>query len=71
MCYFVTFKVDARFVAAVEAENPEKAIAEAKLRFYDADCGEFEDIQGEETTVEDENGNYVWERRGPTRNKST
>ena len=62
MTYYVTFKVDARFVAAVEAENIEAALQEAKMRFYDADFGEAENIDGEAIIAEDEEGNFVYEK---------
>ena len=62
MEYYVTFKVDARFVAQVEANSVAQAIAEARERFIDADFGEAQDIDGEEIIVEDEHGDFVWEK---------
>ena len=62
MKYFVTFKVDARYVAEVEAENLEDAKRKATESFSDADFGAAEDINGEEIIVEDADGNYVWEK---------
>lgn len=62
MKYNVTFKVDARYVAEVEAENIEEARKKATDSFRDADFGGAEDVDGEEVIVEDEDGNYVWEK---------
>ena len=62
MKYYVTFAIDARYVAKVEADSPEEAIHNARDKFIDADFGEAEDIDGEEIIVEDNNGNYVWEK---------
>lgn len=62
MKYYVTFSIDARYIAKVEADSVEEAIDEARLRFYDADFGEAEDINGKELIVEDERGEFVWER---------
>lgn len=62
MKYYVTFKVDARYVAEVRAENIEDAIRKATECFQEADFGAAEDVDGEEIIVEDENGNYVWEK---------
>ena len=62
MKYYVTFKVDARYVAEVEAESIEEARREAAQSFSDADFGAAEDIDGEAIIVEDADGNYVWEK---------
>lgn len=50
MKYYVTYKIDARYIAEVEAENIEDAKKKA------------EDIDGEQIIVEDNNGDYVWEK---------
>ena len=60
--YYVTFKVESRFIAAVHAENIDTALKEAQGRFCDADFGEAEDIDGEPIIVEDQEGNFVWEK---------
>ena len=62
MRYCVTYKIDARFITVVEAENIEDAKKKAESKFCDADFGVAEDIDGEAIIVEDENGNYVWEK---------
>lgn len=62
MKYYVTYRIDARFVAEVEADSLEEARNKAEEKFSDADFGVAQDIDGEDIIVEDENGNYVWER---------
>ena len=62
MKYYVTYKVEARYVAEVEADSIEEAKEKAESEYIGADFGVAEDIQGEAIIVEDENGNYVWER---------
>ena len=58
--YYVTFKVESRFIAAVDAEDIHTALKEAQGRFSDADFGEAENIDGEPIVVEDEESNFVW-----------
>ena len=62
MKYCVTYKIDARYVAVVEADNLEEARKKADEEFCDADFGVAEDIDGEDIIVEDENGDFIWER---------
>lgn len=62
MKYYVTYKVEARYIAEVDAESLEEAMEKAESEYIDADFGAAEDIDGEKIIVEDENGNYVWER---------
>lgn len=62
MAYYVTYKVEARYIAKVEANNIKEALDKANNKYIDADFGEAEDIDGEAIIIEDENGNYVWER---------
>jgi phosphomannomutase len=62
MKYYVTYKIDARYVVEVEADNLEEARKKAEEEYIDADFGVAEDIDGEDIIVEDENGNYIWER---------
>ena len=59
---YVTYKVEARYIAEVEADNLEEARNKANENFFNANFGIAEDIDGEDIIVEDENGNYVWER---------
>lgn len=62
MKYYVTYKIEARYIAEVEANNLEEAVEKAESEYIDADFGAATDINGEKIIVEDENGNYVWER---------
>ena len=62
MTYYVTYKVEAQFVAPVDADSIEEAMKKAQGRFADADFGEAADIDGEPIIVEDENGDYLWEK---------
>ena len=62
MKYYVTHKLDARYIAEVEANSVEEALKKAECKYIDADFGAAEDIDGEAIIVEDENGNFVWER---------
>lgn len=62
MKYWVTYKVEARYIAEVEADDIEEAKKKAESEYIDADFGEAEDINGEPIMVENENGNYLWEK---------
>ena len=62
MKYYVTYKIDARYIAEVEAENIEEAKQKAEGKFLNADFGNTEVIDGEAIIVEDNNGDYVWEK---------
>lgn len=62
MKYYVTYKFEARYVAEVEADNLKEAMKKAEEEYLDADFGSAEDIDGEPIIVEDETGNYIWER---------
>lgn len=62
MDYYVTFKIEGRYVVGVRANSIEKAIELARDQYCDADFGELTDIEGEEIIVENENGNFVWEK---------
>lgn len=62
MKFYVTYKIEARYVAEVEAENIEEAKVKAESEYIDANFGVAADIEGEPIIVEDEKGNYVWER---------
>lgn len=60
--FYVTYKVESRYIASVEADSKETALKEAENKFQDADFGDAEDIEGEAIIIEDEDGNYVWEK---------
>lgn len=60
--YYVSYKVEAKYTAEVEAENLEDAKKKAESDFFDANFGEAFDIDGETIYVEDEEGNFLWEK---------
>ena len=62
MKYYITYKIEARYVTEVEADNLEQAMKKAESEYLDADFGEAEDIDSEMIAVEDEKGNFVWEK---------
>ena len=62
MKYYITYKIESRYVAEVEADNLEQAMKKAESEYLDADFGEAEDIDGEMIAVEDEKRNLVWEK---------
>lgn len=62
MRYWVSFKIEGRYVAAVEANNVNEAIEKAKDEYIDANFGELQDIDGEPIIIQDENDNFVWEK---------
>lgn len=62
MKYYVTYKVEARYIAEVEADSLKEAMEKAESEYIDADFGVAEDIDSEAIIVEDENGNYIWEK---------
>lgn len=62
MTYYVSYKIDARYIAEVEANSLEEAMQKAEENYIDADFGAAQDIDGEPIIVEDESGNFVWER---------
>lgn len=62
MKYYVTYRIDARYIAEVEADSLEEAKKKADEEWCDADFGAAQDIDGEPIIVEDENGNFVWEK---------
>lgn len=62
MKYYVTYRINARYVAEVTADSVEDARRKAQEDYLNADFGEASDIDGEDIIVEDENGNYLLER---------
>lgn len=60
--YWVTMKIDGRFIAKVFANDYEEARTLAKDKYEVADCGEITDISGECIIVEDKDGCIVWEK---------
>ena len=64
MKYYVKYAVKARYLAEVEADSLEAAMRLAEDKFFEANFGEAEDIDGDVIYVEDNDGNYVWETMG-------
>lgn len=60
--YWVTIKVDGRYVTQVVATSADEAKGLAESRFADADLGPLEVIGSECIIIEDANGNFVWEK---------
>ena len=63
--YYVTMKVEGRFIAKVLAETVKEAKELAVNEYENADFGKLEDIDGDCIIVEDTDGNYVWETGDP------
>ena len=63
--YFVNYKVEGRWTADVKADSIEEARKAAEEMFEEADFGELSDIgdcDTEAISIEDENGNFLWEK---------
>lgn len=59
--YYVTLKVDARYVAAVEGNSVDDAINKAKCEFVDCDLNSSEVVGSKVVVVKDESDNIVYE----------
>ena len=62
MKYYVKYRVEARYIAEVEADDVEDARKKADEAFSDADFGAAEDIDGEAIIIEDECENFLWKK---------
>ena len=62
MKYYISFAVEGRYTAEVEADSYYNAKKKAEQEFSNVDFGELSDVDGEAIIVENENGNYVWEK---------
>ena len=63
MKYYVTYRIDARYIAEVDANSLEEAFEKADDEYCEADFGVAEEIVGEEIIlIEDEQGNFIYER---------
>ena len=63
--YYVRYHFNARFTAEVKNDNDfdrDEIIKKADESYIEADFGEAEDIDGEAAVIENENGNYLWEK---------
>lgn len=59
---YVTMKVEGRFVVEVDTDNIEEAKKLANEAFMEANFGELSDIDAEAIIVENEEGDYIWEK---------
>lgn len=60
--YYVTYKVDGRYVAKVRAASVDDAKKLAETAYCNADFGEATDIDGQPIIIENDSGEYVWEK---------
>ena len=63
--YYVTMKVEGRFIAKVLAETIKEAKERAISEYRNADFGKLEDIGGNCIIVEDIHGDFLWETGDP------
>lgn len=63
--YYVTMKVEGRFIAKVLAETVKEAKELAISEYENADFGKLEDIDGDCITVENAHGDFLWETGDP------
>lgn len=62
---FVTYRIEGRYTAEVEAGSLEEARKKAEEAYYNADFGELHDVgdcNTEQIYATDANGNFVWEK---------
>lgn len=60
--YWVTIKVDGRYVTQVMATSVDEANGLAESRFADVNLDPLEVVGSECIIIEDDKGNYVWEK---------
>ena len=61
--FYVTFKIDARYVSGVYVNDVDEALKEAKEAFSNANLGSLTDIVAfEPVKVKNKAGDYVWEK---------
>jgi len=62
--FYVTYRIEGRYVAKVLAKDLEEALDKAEDKYCLADFGVLPDeyIDGEPIIVEDQDGNFVWEK---------
>lgn len=63
--YYVTMKVEGRFIVKVLAETIKEAKELAISEYENADFGKLEDIDGNCVTIEDTHGDFLWETGDP------
>lgn len=63
--FYVTYKVEGRYIAEVKADSLEEARKEAEFEYENADFGELEDIGAcgntKQICAETEHGDIIWE----------
>ena len=59
---YVTMKVEGRFIVEVDTNDVQKAKELASEIYSDANFGELSDIDAETINVQDENGNFLFEK---------
>lgn len=60
--YYVTLRVEARYITKVEANDIDEAKQLAMDNWIGADIGDLEDTTGEVVVIEDETGDYIYEK---------
>lgn len=60
--YYVTLRVEARYITKVEANDIDEAKQLAMGNWIGADIGDLEDTTGEVVVIEDETGDYIYEK---------
>lgn len=68
MIYYVTYAINAVYVAEVNANSLEEAKKEADATYRAADLGELQHIKNEPIMVEDGRGECIWEKETSNRN---
>ena len=62
MTYYITFKVEGRYVAPVEADSLEQAKKLGEQEMWVANLNEMDFVETELVMVEDEKGDYLYEK---------
>ena len=61
MTWFVTLRVDARYIVSVEADSIEDAKREAELDFMAANLGDSLEVTDYEPIIVEDEDDIVWE----------
>jgi hypothetical protein len=62
MKYYVTYVIDGRLTVEVNANSLEEAVTKADYAYDDANLGKTEVVDSFLSLIEDEDGNYLFER---------
>ena len=60
--YYVTLRVEGRYITKVEANDIDEAKQMAMDNWIVADIGDLEDTTGEVVVIENETGDYIYEK---------